>query len=132
VRISPTTNWPHPAITIFLATWLSFNHAISAIYSTPLIISPHLVPHLHPTLSRIRSFNEASSKTKTGVTGSANSYRDQYLWKTRLLSMEYYYLYPKYTGGAYGSRDLYISYYLNDYAARLQRIKNGKYTPKDF
>ena len=59
-------------------------------------------------------------------------YKDNYVWKTTRLRMEYFYLYPKITSGAYGTRNLYLTYILNDYGQRLQRVQRGINSAKNF
>lgn len=78
------------------------------------------------------SSNESTSKTKKEVANNSNNYRDEYVWKTKLFSMEYIYSYPKISGDVYGLKELYLVYSLNDFSARLQRVNKGKYTSKDF
>ncbi len=78
------------------------------------------------------SDNEATRKAKNDISNSGNSYRDQYVWKPKRFSMEYYYIYPKISGSAYSARELQLNYSLSDYAQRLQRAKKGNYSGKDF
>ena len=63
---------------------------------------------------------------------SSNYYKDNYLWKTTRLRLEYFYSYPKTTGGAYGAKSLYLVYALNDYGQRLQRQQKGANSSKNF
>ncbi len=63
---------------------------------------------------------------------SVNYYKDNYLWKSSNLKMEYYYAYPKSGGGAYGNKSLYLLYTFNDYPQRLQRANKGASTAKNF
>ncbi len=63
---------------------------------------------------------------------SINYYKDDYLWKANRLRMEYFYSYPKSGGGAYGNKSLYLAYALNDYPQRLNRVKKGANTAKNF
>ena len=78
------------------------------------------------------SDNEATRKAKNQTVNSGNNLRDQYIWKPKKFSMEYFYTYPKVNGSAYSARELYLNYSLNDYAQRLNRVKNGNYSGKDF
>jgi hypothetical protein len=78
------------------------------------------------------SDNEATRKARNDISNYSNSYRDQYIWKPKKFSMEYYYIYPKISGSAYSARELYLNYSLNDYAQRLNRANNGNYSGKDF
>ena len=78
------------------------------------------------------SDNEATRKAKNDNTNSGNSYRDQYLWKTKNFSMEYYYIYPKVSGNAYSARELILNYSFNNFNARLQKAKKGSLSRKDF
>lgn len=61
-----------------------------------------------------------------------NYYKDNYIWKTNRLRLEYFYLYPKITSGAYGTRTLYLAYILNDYGQRVQRAQKGANSAKNF
>jgi len=63
---------------------------------------------------------------------SPNYYKEDHIWKTNRLRMEYFYSYPKVTGGAYGARSLYLLYALNDYGQRLQRAKRGANAARNF
>ena len=63
---------------------------------------------------------------------SPNYYKDDHIWKTKRLRMEYFYSYPKVSSGAYGIRDLHLLYALNDYGQRLQRVKRGVNSAKNF
>ena len=63
---------------------------------------------------------------------SPNYYKNDHIWKTNRLRMEYYYAYPQVSSGAYGIRNLYLLYALNDYGQRLQRVKRGANSAKNF
>ncbi len=76
------------------------------------------------------SSNQKVNKDTAAV--SVNYYKDDYIWKASRLRMEYYYSYPKLSGGAYGNKSLYLAYALNDYWQRLQRVKKGANTAKNF
>ena len=78
------------------------------------------------------SDNEATRKAKNDISNKGNSYRDQYVWKPKKFSMEYFYIYPIVSGNAYSPKELYLNYSLNDYSQRLKRAKSGKYSGKDF
>jgi len=78
------------------------------------------------------SDNEATRKAKNDNSNKGNSYRDQFVWKPKKFSMEYFYLYPQVSGNAYIPRQLYLNYSLNDYPQRLKRATSGKYSGKDF
>ena len=74
-----------------------------------------------------------NEKVKFDSTASNNTYyKDNYVWKTTRLRMEYFYLYPKISSGAYGTRNLYLTYILNDYGQRLQRVQRGINSAKNF
>ena len=75
------------------------------------------------------SENENNQATKTS---SGNNYRDLYIWKAKRFSMEYMYFYPKFNGGGNAVRDLYLDYSFNDYPLRLQTVKKGDYSAKNF
>ncbi len=78
------------------------------------------------------SDNESTRKVKNDLSNSGNSFRDQYLWKPKNFSMEYYYIYPKVSGNAYSARELFLNYSLNNFNARLQKAKKGNLSGKDF
>jgi hypothetical protein len=78
------------------------------------------------------SDNEATRKAKNETANASNNYKDQFIWKPKKFSMEYFYTYPKVNGSAYSARELYLNYSLNDYTQRLNRVKNGNYSGKDF
>ena len=73
-----------------------------------------------------------NEKVKFDSTASLNYYKDNYIWKATRLRMEYFYQYPKTGSGAYGTRDLYLTYILNDYGQRLQRVQRGINSAKNF
>jgi len=78
-----------------------------------------------------RSDNAETRKSKTGVSNQAAHYTDHYVWKTRWLSLEYFYIYPVVSGG-YGVKELYLVYMQNDFTARLQRMKMANSRAKNF
>ena len=73
-----------------------------------------------------------NEKVKFDSTVSSNYNKDNYIWKANRLRLEYFYFYPKITSGAYGTRTLYLAYILNDYGQRLQRVKKGASSAKNF
>jgi hypothetical protein len=73
-----------------------------------------------------------NEKGKFDSTSYENYYKDNYVWKTTRLRMEYFYLYPKMGSGAYGTRTLNLTYILNDYGQRLQRVQRGINSSKNF
>lgn len=75
------------------------------------------------------SYNE---KIKIDSAVTIGSYKDDYLWKAKRINLQYYYMYPRTTGGAYGNKTLYLAYSLNDYVPRLQRSKKGASGAKNF
>ena len=75
------------------------------------------------------SFNE---KIKADSNVTIGSYKDDYLWKGNRIRLQYLYMYPKTSGGAYGNKTLYLAYSLNDYGQRLQRTKKGVTSAKNF
>ena len=78
-----------------------------------------------------RNFS-SNDKVKFDSTVSTNYYKDNYIWKANRLRLEYFYLYPKITSGAYGTRTLYLTYILNDYGQRVQRAQKGANSAKNF
>ena len=73
-----------------------------------------------------------NEKVKFDSTGPVNYYKDNYIWKATRLRLEYFYLYPKISSGAYGTRTLYLAYILNDYGQRLQRAQRAINSAKNF
>jgi hypothetical protein len=73
-----------------------------------------------------------NEKVKFDSTSYENYYKDNYVWKAPRLRMEYFYLYPKMGSGAYGTRTLNLTYILNDYGQRLQRVQRGINSSKNF
>ena len=73
-----------------------------------------------------------NEKVKFDSSASVNYYKDNYIWKATRLRMEYFYLYPKISSGAYGTRSLYLTYILNDYGQRVQRVQRGTNAAKNF
>jgi len=71
-------------------------------------------------------------KTRVDSAVAIGTYKDHYMWKTPRLNMQYFYNYPKTSGGAYGNKILYLSYSLNDYGQRLARSKRGQGSAKNF
>src|SRR6187402_1029784 len=74
----------------------------------------------------------SNEKVKFDSTVSTNYNKDNYIWKANRLRLEYFYLYPKITSGAYGTRTLYLVYILNDYGQRVQRVKKGANPARNF
>ena len=74
----------------------------------------------------------SNEKANFDTTFSPNLYKDDYLWKTSRLRLEYFYSYPKISGGAYGTKNLYLAYVLNDYGQRIQRVQRGANSAKNF
>ncbi len=75
------------------------------------------------------SFNE---KVKLDSAVTIGSYKDDYIWKANRIKLQYLYMYPMTSGGAYGNKTLYLAYSLNDYAHRLQRNKKAVGAAKNF
>lgn len=73
-----------------------------------------------------------NEKGKFDSSSYENYYKDNYVWKAPRLRMEYFYLYPKMGSGAYGTRTLNLTYILNDYGQRLQRVQRGINSSKNF
>jgi len=74
----------------------------------------------------------SNEKVKFDSTVSTTYYKDNYIWKANRLRLEYFYLYPKITSGAYGTRTLYLTYILNDYGQRAQRVQKGANSARNF
>jgi len=74
----------------------------------------------------------SNEKVKFDSTVSTNYNKDNYIWKANRLRLEYFYLYPKITSGAYGTRTLYVAYILNDYGQRVQRAQKAANSAKNF
>ena len=74
----------------------------------------------------------SNEKVKFDSTVSTTYYKDNYIWKANRLRLEYFYFYPKITSGAYGTRTLYLVYILNDYGQRVQRVKKGANSARNF
>ncbi|HEX6845814.1 MAG TPA: hypothetical protein VF144_02495 [Chitinophagaceae bacterium] len=74
----------------------------------------------------------SNEKVRFDSTVSGNYYKDNYIWRANRLRLEYLYLYPKITTGAYGTRTLYLTYILNDYGQRLARVQKGSNSAKNF
>lgn len=77
---------------------------------------------------------DVSSNEKINLDSSVNVnyYKDEYIWKASRFRLHYYYSYPKTGSGAYGIRELHLTYIMNDYALRLQRAKRGANQAKNF
>ena len=74
----------------------------------------------------------SNEKVKFDSTVSINSFKDNYIWKANRLRLEYFYLYPKISSGAYGAKMLYLTYILNDYGQRLVRVQKGTNSARNF
>ena len=74
----------------------------------------------------------SNEKVKFDSTVSVNNFKDNYIWKANRLRLEYFYLYPKISSGAYGAKMLYLTYILNDYGQRLVRVQKGSNSAKNF
>ena len=73
----------------------------------------------------------SNDKVNPDSSASVNFYKDDFQWKTNRLRLNYVYAYPK-TAGAYGIKELYLVYALNDYGQRLNRAKIGASSAKNF
>lgn len=74
----------------------------------------------------------SNEKVKFDSTVSVNNFKDNYIWKASRLRLEYFYLYPKISSGAYGAKMLYLTYILNDYGQRLVRVQKGSNSARNF
>ncbi|HEX6168305.1 MAG TPA: hypothetical protein VFZ33_01335 [Chitinophagaceae bacterium] len=74
----------------------------------------------------------SNEKVKFDSTVSVNNFKDNYIWKANRLRLEYFYLYPKISSGAYGAKMLYLTYILNDYGQRLVRVQKGSNSARNF
>lgn len=72
------------------------------------------------------------TQEQSGLTSTGNNYTDRFLWKGKNISLEYFYTYPKVSGGANQVRNLHLTYFLNNYSARLQKAQKNKYSAGDF
>lgn len=63
---------------------------------------------------------------------NVNYYKNELIWKTNRFRLHYYYSYPKSVGGAYGIKELHLTYIFNDYVLRLQRALRGANQAKNF
>jgi hypothetical protein len=75
------------------------------------------------------SYNQ---KTRIDSAVAIGTYKDHFIWKAKRINLQYFYNYPKTSGGAYGNKSLYLAYSLNDYGQRLQRSKKGQNSAKNF
>jgi len=75
------------------------------------------------------SFN---TKTRVDSAVAIGTYKDHFIWKASRINLQYYYNYPKTSGGAYGNKNLYLVYSMNDYSQRLQRAKRVQSAAKNF
>jgi hypothetical protein len=73
----------------------------------------------------------SNEKVNPDSSASVNFYKDDFQWKTNRLRLNYVYAYPK-TAGAYGIKELYLVYALNDFGQRLNRAKVGTNSAKNF
>ena len=74
----------------------------------------------------------SNEKVKLDSTVPATYYKDNYIWKTNRLRLEYLFTYPKVSTGAYGIKNLQLAYVLNDYGQRLKRVQRGINSAKNF
>lgn len=74
----------------------------------------------------------SNERVKFDSTVSVNNFKDNYIWKANRLRLEYFYLYPKISSGAYGAKMLYLTYILNDYGQRLVRVQKGSNSARNF
>lgn len=74
----------------------------------------------------------SNEKVKFDSTVSVNNFKDHYIWKANRLRLEYFYLYPKISSGAYGAKMLYLTYILNDYGQRVVRVQKGSNSARNF
>lgn len=74
----------------------------------------------------------SNEKVRFDSTVSVNNFKDHYIWKANRLRLEYFYLYPKISSGAYGAKMLYLTYILNDYGQRVVRVQKGSNSARNF
>lgn len=99
-----------------------------------------ILPDYHEKLIEAvrNSFGQATTdlsynnNTKIDSAVAIGTFKDHFVWKANKINLQYYYNYPKTSGGAYGNKNLYLDYSLNDYAQRLQRAKKGTATARNF
>ena len=73
----------------------------------------------------------SNDKINPDSCASVNFYKDDFQCNTNRIGINYVYAYPN-TAGAYGIKELYLVYALNDYGQRLGRAKIGASSAKNF
>lgn len=73
----------------------------------------------------------SNEKINPDSSASVNYYKNDFQWKTARMRLNYIYTFPK-TAGAYGIKELYLVYALNDYGQRLNRSKLVAGSAKNF
>jgi len=77
------------------------------------------------------SFGQPSESSSTASKDGATQINKN-TWKGSKLNLEYFYGYPKASGSGNSFEQLRLSYSLNNYSAKLESSKKGKYSAKDF
>jgi len=73
-----------------------------------------------------------TTEEKTGNTVPGNNYKDNYKWNGKLVTLEYFYTYPKISGGANQVKELYLQYSVVNYESKLKSAKKENYSTNDF
>jgi hypothetical protein len=77
------------------------------------------------------SFGQPSESSSTASKDGATQI-NKHTWKGSKLNLEYFYGYPKVSGNGNSFEQLRLTYNLNNYSAKLESSKKGKYSAKDF
>jgi hypothetical protein len=109
--------------------------SIELVYLSDILskIIVHFEPHNNSQLLDAvkSSFGQPSTSSST-ASKDGSTQINKYTWKGSKLNLEYFYGYPKVSGSSNSMEQLRLSYSINDYSAKLENSKKGKYSAKDF
>ena len=77
------------------------------------------------------SFGQPSESSST-ASKDGSTQINKSTWKGSKLTLEYFYGYPKVSGSSNSFEQLRLLYSINNYSAKLENSKKGKYSAKDF
>jgi hypothetical protein len=109
--------------------------SIELVYLSDILskIIVHFEPHNNGQLldALKGSFGQPSESSSTASKDGATQI-NKHTWKGSKLNLEYFYGYPKASGSGNAFEQLRLSYSLNNYSAKAENSKKGKYSAKDF
>lgn len=100
-------------------------------------ILSRIIVHFEPNnnsklLEALKSSFGQPSESSSTASKDGTTQINKHTWKGSKLNLEYFYGYPKVSGSGNSFEQLRLSYSINNYSAKLDNSKKGKYSAKDF